>query len=265
MTITTIPSSARRSLFRKMPFLGLALAAIAFLLLAAGPIGWRAGWLHYRFGLQTLTPWAGYFGVAALIVSAASLLLTRWRTEWRRIVVAVIAFAAGGLVAYVPWHYDAMRQTVPRINDITTDTENPPRFVAITPLRAAEGANPVTYQSEAFGQQQKRAYPDIAPLVMALPPAAAFDLALDTARAMGWRIVATDNQAGRIEASDRSRWYGFTDDIVIRVAASGSGSRVDLRSSARLGRGDFGVNAARVRAYLAALRSTAGSALTKGE
>ena len=74
---------------------------------------------------------------------------------------------------------------------------------------------------------------------------------------MGWAIVAADAAAGRIEASDRSRWFGFTDDIVVRIAASGSGSRVDVRSSARLGRSDFGVNAARVRAYLAELRQTA--------
>ena len=260
MTITTIPSSAARSLFRHMPFLGLALAAIAAALLAAGPIGWRAGWLHYRFALQTLIPWAGYFGAAALVVSALSLLFILRRAEWRRIAVAVIAFAAGGVVAYVPWHYDAMRQTVPRINDITTDTENPPRFVAIIPLRAAEGANPAAYRAEIFAEQQKGAYPDIAPLAAPLPAAAAFDFALDTARAMGWTIVAADKQGGRIEASEKSRWFGFTDDIVIRVAASGSGSRVDLRSSARLGRGHFGVNAARVRAYLAALRAAAGSA-----
>src|SRR5438067_1732992 len=114
VTITTIPSSAGRSLLRHMPLLGLALAAIAGALLAAGPIGWRTGWLHYRFALQTLIPWAGYFGAAALVVSALSLLFIRRRTEWRRIAVAVLAFAAGGLVAYVPWHYDAMRQTVPR-------------------------------------------------------------------------------------------------------------------------------------------------------
>jgi uncharacterized protein (DUF1499 family) len=71
---------------------------------------------------------------------------------------------------------------------------------------------------------------------------------------MGWTIVADDDTKGRIEASDRSRWFGFTDDIVIRITPSGSGSRVDVRSSSRLGRSDFGVNAARVRAYLGALR-----------
>src|SRR5206468_2646762 len=137
--------------------------------------------------------------------------------------------------------------------------ENPPAFLAVVPLRTAEGANPVAYGGAKIAEQQKQAYPDIAPLILALPPTAAFNRALSTAQQAGWTIVAADDATGRIEASDRSRWFGFTDDIVIRITAAGSGSRVDLRSSARLGRGDFGVNARRVRAYLAALRTSAAS------
>jgi uncharacterized protein (DUF1499 family) len=258
MTTATTSSTGARPLFRHMPLLGLALAAIAVALLAAGPIGWRAGWWHYRFALLSLMPWAGYFGVAALAVSALALVVGRLRIGWRGIVGAAIGLAAGALVAYVPWHYDAMRHTVPPINDITTDTEHPPTFVAAVPLRTAEGANPATYPGSKFADQQRQAYPDIAPLTLAQPPGAAFDSALGTAKKMGWTIVAADGTAGRIEASDRSRWYGFTDDIVIRVAAAGAGSRIDLRSSARQGRGDFGVNAARVRAYLTALRADTG-------
>ena len=71
--------------------------------------------------------------------------------------------------------------------------------------------------------------------------------------------MAVDEATGRIEASDRSRWYGFTDDVTIRVGAAGSGSRIDVRSSSRLGRSDFGVNAARIRAYIAALGAAFGN------
>jgi uncharacterized protein (DUF1499 family) len=258
MTIATTSSSATsRSLLQHVPVLALVLAATAVVLLALGPVGWRAGWWHYRFGLLTLMPWAGYFGSAALVIAVLALLLGRSRIGWRGIAIAVVAFAAGGLVAYVPWHYNAIRDSIPPINDITTDTENPPVFVAVAPLRAAEGANPITYQGSKFADQQKRAYPDVAPSIVALPPDTAFDRALATARQLGWTIVATDEAAGRIEASERSRWYGFTDDIVIRVTASDAGSRIDVRSSARQGRGDFGVNAARVRTYLSALRAAA--------
>jgi uncharacterized protein (DUF1499 family) len=238
--------------------LALALAAIAVAPLALGPIGWRVGWWHFRFAFQTLMPWAAYLGIATLITSVFALLLGHSRIGWRGIAIAVVALAAGALVAYVPWHYNQIRQSVPPIHDITTDPDNPPAFVAVTPLRKGEGVNPVTYEGSKIADQQRRAYPDIVPLTVGLAPDAAFNRALDTARRMGWTIVAVDEAAGRIEASDRSRWFGFTDDIVIRVTAAGSASRIDLRSSSRLGRSDFGVNAARIRAYVSALLTAAG-------
>jgi uncharacterized protein (DUF1499 family) len=258
MAIATTSSGARRSVLRNAPLLALALAVIAVALLTVGPIGWRAGWWHFRFAFQTLMPWAAYFGIAALVVSVLTLLLGRSRIESRGIAIAVVAFAAGGLIAYVPWHYDQIRQQVPPIHDITTDPDNPPAFVAAVPLRKEAGENPVVYEGARIAEQQRQAYPDVQPLTLAIAPAAAFNRALDAAQRMGWTILAADDAAGRIEASDRSRWFGFTDDIVIRITASGSGSRIDLRSSSRVGRSDFGVNAARVESYLSALRATTG-------
>ena len=258
MTLARAASGAGRSPLRHLPVLAAVLAAAAVVLLALGPIGWRAGWWHFRFAFQTLMPWAGYFGIAALAVAALALLRGRSRIEWRGVALAVAAFAAGLLIAYVPWHYDQMRQTVPPIHDITTDPDNPPAFAAaVVAARTADGGNPATYEGAKIAAQQRQAYPDIAPLSLALPPDAAFNRALDVAQRMGWRIVADDDKAGRIEASDRSRWFGFTDDIAIHITPSRSGSRVDVRSSSRLGRSDFGVNAARVRNYLAALRMAA--------
>jgi uncharacterized protein (DUF1499 family) len=257
MTFVTTASGTGRSPLRHLPVLAAAFATAAVVLLALGPIGWRAGWWNFRFAFQTLMPWAGYCAIAALAVSALALLLARSRIEWRGVALAVAAFAAGLLIAYVPWHYDQIRQTVPPIHDITTDPDNPPAFAAVVASRTADGGNPVTYEGAKIAEQQRQAYPDIAPLSLALPPDAAFSRALDAAQRMGWTIVAADDTAGRIEASDRSRWFGFTDDIVIRIRESGSGSRVDIRSSSRLGRSDFGVNAARIRAYLGALRAAA--------
>ena len=257
MTFATTTASAARSPLRHVPVLAAALAVVAAALLALGPIGWRAGWWHFRFAFLTLMPWAAYFGLAALGVSALALLFGRSRIERRGAAVAIAAFIAGILIAYIPWHYDRLRQTVPPIHDITTDPGNPPAFAAAVAARAADGGNPVAYEGPKIAEQQRQAYPDIAPLTLALPPEAAFSRALDAAKRMGWTIVAADAAAGRIEASDRSRWFGFTDDIVVRIAASGSGARIDVRSSSRLGRSDFGVNAARVRSYLAELRQTA--------
>jgi uncharacterized protein (DUF1499 family) len=258
MAIATISSSNWRSVLRHAPPLALVLALIALALLALGPIGWRAGWWHFGFALLNLMPWAAYFGIAALAVSVPTLLLGWSRIGRRGIAVAILAFAIGGLIAYVPWHYDQIRKKVPPIHDITTDPDNPPAFIAVVPLREAEGPDRVAYEGAKIAEQQRRAYPDIVPLALALQPSAAFSRALETAQRMGWTIVATDDAAGRIEASDRSRWFGFTDDIVVLITPSGSGSRIDLRSAARLGRSDFGVNAARIKTYLAALRTAAG-------
>jgi len=121
--------------------------------------------------------------------------------------------------------------------------------------RAAERAASVDDRGPQLAQLQKAAYPDLAPLITRLPVTRAFNEALHVAESMpGWTIVASDVNAGRIEASQQSRWFRFTDDIVIRVVGNEAGSRIDMRSASRLGRSDYGVNAARIQAYMGALR-----------
>ncbi|HEV2334660.1 MAG TPA: DUF1499 domain-containing protein [Stellaceae bacterium] len=177
----------------------------------------------------------------------------------RQVTIAILTLAIGGTITYVPWHYNEMRGIYPAIHDITTDWDNPPQFSAILPLREAARANSVAYEGAAVSDRQRKAYPDIVPLTLDLAPAEALERAFEVARQLGWAIVASDPAAGRIEASQRTRWFGFTDDIVVRVTAADAGSRVDVRSVSRVGRGDFGVNAARVRRFLAALRAAAPS------
>jgi uncharacterized protein (DUF1499 family) len=248
-----------RRLLRRLPLLALVLAIVAVALLASGPLGWRAGWWHYRVGFYTLMPWAAYCGLAAVAVAILALVIGFRVNGARHVAIGVLAFVIGAVIAYVPWHYDQMGGTFPSIHDITTDWDNPPQFHAILPLREAAGAYSVTYEGAKISDQQRKAYPDIAPLTADLGPAEVFTRALKTAEQMGWTIVAVDPAAGRIEASQRSRWFGFTDDVVIRIVPAESGSRVDVRAVSRVGSGDLGVNAARVRAYLAALREASKS------
>jgi uncharacterized protein (DUF1499 family) len=257
MRTATASAGSWRTLLRLLPLLGLLLAAIAVLLLVLVPLGWRAGWWGYRFSLLGLMAYAAYCGIAAAAVAVVALALGARAIGARGAVMALIALIAGGLVAFVPWHYRNVARSVPPIDDITTDTADPPPFAATLAARAAEGGNPATYGGARIAALQKRGYPDLKPLMLTLTPAKAFALALATARGEGWRIVAADPMAGRIEATARSFWMGFTDDIVVRVAAAGSGSRIDMRSASRHGRSDLGVNAARIRAYFAALRARA--------
>jgi uncharacterized protein (DUF1499 family) len=202
---------------------------------------------------------SGILAAAAAVVSLLSLLFGWSELGARDLAMALIGLCVGALLAYVPWSYNRLRSAVPRIHDITTDTENPPAYKAVLPARAAEKAATEVYEGPELARQQKAAYPDLAPLTTPLAAATAYERALDVAKAMpGWTVVSVEPAAGRIEASQTSRWFGFTDDIVIRVAAAGTGSRIDMRSLSRQGRSDFGVNAARIRAYMAALRSRVG-------
>jgi uncharacterized protein (DUF1499 family) len=149
-------------------------------------------------------------------------------------------------------------QDCPPIHDITTDTDNPPAFVAALKSRPP-GSNTVACEASAVAGKQRAAYPDIAPVKLNLPPAEGFKRALDAARAMpGWTLVDADPATGRIEANETSRWFRFTDDVVVRIAADGAGARIDMRSVSRLGRSDFGVNARRVRAYMAEVTARTG-------
>jgi uncharacterized protein (DUF1499 family) len=123
--------------------------------------------------------------------------------------------------------------------------------VAIAPLRA-DAPNGVDYATDPAEQQ--KAYADIQTFRSPLPKGELFDQALAAAEAQGWEIVATSRDEGRIEATDTTLWFGFKDDVVIRVVAEETGgSKLDIRSMSRVGKSDLGKNADRIRKFLAAL------------
>ena len=142
---------------------------------------------------------------------------------------------------------------LPRIHDISTDTQDPPAFVALLEQRK-NAPNGVAYTPEVAALQQQ-GYPDIAPLLLPVPAPQAFARAEGVARAMGWTGIAADAAALRIEATAHTPLFGFKDDVVIRIRPQGQGSRVDVRSVSRVGSSDLGANAARIRAFLLALQA----------
>jgi uncharacterized protein (DUF1499 family) len=224
--------------------LGVSAAALG-LLLAAGP-GTRIGLWTFRIGFQMLR-FAFYGGAAGAVLALAALVLGGRRG------LAALALLLGMAAVLPPWQLQRSARSKPPIHDISTDTDNPPAFVAVAPLRR-DASNPVAYGGPEVAAQQRKAYPDIQPAILSLPPAQAFDRALQAARALGFEIVAAEPAEGRIEATDTTRWFGFKDDVVVRVRAAGAGSRVDVRSVSRVGRGDVGTNARRIRGFLDALR-----------
>jgi uncharacterized protein (DUF1499 family) len=217
------------------------------LVLLAGP-GSRMGWWTFRTGLLVVLAWAAYAGVAAAVLALGALVLGGRRG------LALVALLAGLAAFLPPFLFRRTASSVPPIHDITTDMDNPPAFVAVLAQRAG-AANPAEYGGADVAAQQRGAYPDIRPVTLSDPPARAFERALAAARGEGWEIVAAVPAEGRIEATDTTRWFGFKDDVVVRVKPEGSGSRVDVRSLSRVGKSDVGKNASRIREYLRALGS----------
>lgn len=223
----------------------LAAMVAALMLLIAGP-GTRLGLWEFPAGF-TLMRWALYIGLAAAALGLVLALIPKTR---RGHLVGLLAGATIGLaVAAAPLLLLQQARSVPPIHDISTDTVNPPEFEAIAPLRA-EAPNPAEYAGEETAAMQREAYPDIRSRQIAADPATIFEEALASARDMGWKIVDASKPAGRIEATDTTFWFGFKDDVVVRIRPDNRGSIVDVRSKSRVGRSDIGTNAARIRAYL---------------
>ena len=231
--------------------LAAALGAVSVLALAA------AGPLHHLglvglAGAFSVLKWAVYGALATVVLAISGIIIAaRRRSGMAAAMTALgLSLAAIGSVGALAWK----ASRVPAIHDITTDTVQPPPFLAVLPLRAG-APNPAEYGGPAIAAKQRQAFPDLGPLSLNLPSGRAFDRALAAARAMGWELVASDPAGGRIEATDTTFWFGFKDDIVIRVLPQPAGSRVDVRSVSRVGVGDIGANAARVRKYLAAVNT----------
>ena len=215
------------------------------------PLGHRIGVLPLGFSFALVA-----LGFLTLVVGALLLIVAALR---RRIPpgterVAYGALAAAVIVSLFPLSALISGGGAPPIHDITTDMENPPAFVAAVALNDPGRTD---YEGEAIAQQQRAAYPDIGPVTLALDAGAAFELALTTVQGMGWEMLDTDAATGRIEATDRTFWFGFADDVVVRITEAAAdadvGARVDVRSLSRVGVGDLGANALRVRNFLAAL------------
>ncbi len=235
--------------------IGVLLAALAVVAIAMSGLGTRWGWWNFRTGFVVLK-WGAYAAIATALVTILAALLARG-TDRRRSLAAAAAITVIALGAVsVPWRFSRAARAVPPIHDITTDFDNPPGFVVLRDQRVG-ASNSIEYGGPTLAAQQRAGYPDLGPVMLKLPPSQALERAADIAAQLGWKIAAKDTAAGRIEATDRTRWFGFTDDIVVRITRAAGGSRVDIRSVSRVGKSDVGTNARRVRAFLGRLRSSA--------
>jgi uncharacterized protein (DUF1499 family) len=239
--------------------MGVTIARLALLAAIVAAVAVAATGPAYRAGVDLMTVFFVMFPTGVYAAMAAGGLAVVWlivalvqrsAAGWMLVVAALVIAAAA---ASFPIGMRAAGQSVPPIHDITTDTANPPVFVAIAPLRA-DAPNGVDYKADENVEPTKQAYPDLAPLITEVPPRDMFTRAEKVARDMGWEIVAAQADEGRLEATDTTMWFGFKDDIVVRIVAEGQGSRLDVRSMSRVGKSDLGKNAERIRKFLAAVK-----------
>lgn len=230
----------------KLAIAPLFICIVAALLLGIAGPGTRLELWEFGTGFLMMR-WALFLAVGG--AALALLLLAVPKVRRGRSATLAIALVIGLATAWVPWSGFQAARSLPMIHDITTDTVDPPQFVDVVPLRA-NAPNPVEYPGNEVASQQSAAYPDIQPLELSLAADLAFERALQTARELGWEIVSAEMAAGRIEATATTFWFGFKDDVVIRIVPAGDGSRLDIRSKSRVGRSDVGANAERIRNFV---------------
>lgn len=192
-----------------------------------------------------------YVGGAAIILIILQVLIKRKSVSWG----STFVFAVLALIAVaMPVSMMGKASTVPPIHDITTDVTNPPAFVAIAPLRE-NAPNPIAYEGGEVTRQQIDAYPEIRTQLLAQSIDEVFAASEQTIDVLGWERVSDGALPYTLEATDTTQWFGFKDDVVIRLKAKDDNTLVDIRSKSRVGKSDLGKNAERIDTFLTALRA----------
>ena len=257
--------------YGRIALLSFAVAIIGVLVGLSAGVLYRLGVVPLMTSLFMLLPYGAYIAAAGTALCVLSILaaLVLYKGEFlAKSALPVMGLITGGIAVYIPYAQQQLGASVPPIHDISTDTSDPPKFVDVLLLREADNApNTAVYlvDYETRGrvlnvpEEQAKAYPDIQPIELkGWSFYEAFDLALAAAKRQGWTIVAADKEEGRVEAWDKTTFMGFVDDVVIRIKPDGIGSIVDIRSVSRVGGGDVGKNAQRIRTYVKTLKSIEG-------
>jgi uncharacterized protein (DUF1499 family) len=186
-------------------------------------------------------------GAVAIVFALIQVIFMRKTISWP---VTGIAVLCAAVAIFMPLSMMNKAKSVPPIHDITTDLVNPPRFMAILALRA-DAPNPAAYQGEEIASQQREAYPELETQKYPQTTEQVFDAALATVKSMGLEVVTSDKSLGLIEAYDTTTWFGFIDDVVIRIQNSEQMTILDARSKSRVGMSDIGKNAERLNTLIA--------------
>ena len=238
-----MPQTTKPGLLAKFVFI---VGLIGLAALPVGSLGCRFGLWGFTTGLAMVSSGV-VLATIVLVLGIATLVFvyTRRRTADR--MPALIGLAASVAVfALMAPQYMAL--SLPMTNDVATDRDDPPTFEHLAANRDPD-ANFLDYTEEE-ARVQAEGYPDLVGIRAAGGPDETFAKAVTVARALGWDVVNEDASNGLVEATDTTFWFGFEDDLAIRVRREGNETVVDLRSASRIGLHDLGTNADRIRMFM---------------
>lgn len=222
-------------------------AIVGAALLPVGALGHRLG----LWSFQTAFIFLGggtLLAVIAVIGGAIALVVVLRSGRVADRPLLYVGLLLGGAVVVLMLAQVGTARSVPPIHNISTDVADPPTFDVVIGLRGP-GDNPIDYDIATIAVQQQAAYPRVQTLSSDRSAGDSFDRALEVLKGMGLEIVNADHEAGRIEAVATTFWFGFKDDLVVRVRENGAASIVDVRSVSRVGLSDLGVNAKRIEEF----------------
>lgn len=233
--------------------LGLSVAAVA--LAALGLTLARYDVIAKIAGFSALLG-GGLFAIIAVIAGVIGLVMNLRNPTTSRnaaILALILSVPYAGFLISRPMAANG----APTIHDVTTDLANPPAFTRLT-LRADNLTGVGTVEN--WRSIHAKAYADLQPLKIAKPVADVVSDAERLARQQGWDIAVADRAAGQLEATASVSYIRFKDDVIVRVRPSddGKASIVNMRSVSRIGVGDLGANAKRIRSFLKALTAADG-------
>ncbi|MDE4139984.1 DUF1499 domain-containing protein [Phaeobacter gallaeciensis] len=230
-------------MMRRIGFSAILLGLVSYALLALSVRGYRVGGWPWPQAYD-LAGWGVWTALAGVIAALAALVVAFRKGHGA--IIALLGLILALPVAGLGAAFEIAARTTPPINDISTDTEDPPVFwFTVTPTDyPAQNVEP-----------QRSAYPDVRPLDLRVAVEDAFAKALVLVETRGWEVLSADPAENQIEAIARSRVFGFEDEVAVRVTEIETGTRIDMRSRSRLGQIDRGANARRIKAFLADLQS----------
>ena len=232
-------STARRS---KQASFAVAAGVLAIMLPMLGGLGSRSGLWPFVIGVP-LVPLGLLLGITGLALGLIA--LWRRRETGQPPAAAACGMGVSALACLYLGNVVLSAFTLVPIHNVSTDIEDPPEFVMAAMLRG-EDDNSLFYDSETLGPLQREGYPDLGPLILDMPLDRMYQLVRGALIDMGLELVREDSEQGEIEAVATTFWFGFKDDLVVRLRETEAGTRMDVRSVSRVGVSDLGANAERI-------------------